>query len=373
MQPDSRKVGAYLEAWLQSLTLRASTLLRLRSAYKTHVKCSGFANLKVREVTSDDVSAFYAELRKGGMSDSMVRKVHSLLHSAFEALTYTTNLRNPCDLPKNARPKYKAVRVPMPFDAVKEAEFLSAVAGDPWEALYTPALDAGMRQAELFALEWRDVDFITGSVEVNKTLTDIEGNCVAVGETKTRARRSIRISSKTVEALAVHKAAQRPQDNPLGLVFPDRLGGYMRRQNFDRRAFRAALKKATELAKEAKLDFSGHTFHDLRHTMATLLLQDGEAITRVSQRLGHSTIATTLAYYAHCVPQDEDRPAARFEERRRAAIAHRQPDRQPEPFFDVSEKLPKTPNPLQDVRLRNVPRARIELATPGFSDLCSTD
>jgi hypothetical protein len=134
MQPDSRKVGAYLEAWLQSLTLRASTLLRLRSAYKTHVKCSGFANLKVREVTSDDVSAFYAELRKGGMSDSMVRKVHSLLHSAFEALTYTTNLRNPCDLPKNARPKYKAVRVPMPFDAVKEAEFLSpsqAIPGRP--------------------------------------------------------------------------------------------------------------------------------------------------------------------------------------------------------------------------------------------------
>jgi hypothetical protein len=52
-----------------------------------------------------------------------------------------------------------------------------------------------------------------------------------------------------------------------------------------------------------------HTFHDLRHTCAILLLQDGESITRVSQRLGHSTVKTTLDYYAHCVPQDEDRPA----------------------------------------------------------------
>jgi integrase len=57
-------------------------------------------------------------------------------------------------------------------------------------------------------------------------------------------------------------------------------------------------------------------FHDLRHTTATLLLSEGESITRVFQRLGHASVTTTMNTYAHAVPQDESSPADRFEMRK---------------------------------------------------------
>lgn len=179
-----------------------------------------------------------------------------------------------------------------------------------------------MRQAELFSLEWRDIDWASGTVEVRRTLKDTAAG-LAIGETKNKARRAVKLAPTTIKALEAHRRAQTRKDGLQRLVFPDHAGGY-RRQNFDRRSFAAALKRAHE---QSGLDFAGTTFHDLRHTTATLLLQDGEAVTRVSQRLGHSTVRTTLDVYAHAVPQDEDRPAARFEQRRirSASVASKRP------------------------------------------------
>jgi len=154
------------------------------------------------------------------------------------------------------------------------------------------------------------------AVEVRRTLKDTEDG-LAVGETKNRQRRAILLSATTMDAVASHRKRQGRTGTIQRLVFPDQGGGYLRRQNFNRRQFAPMLAKAE---KEAGQSFDGHTFHDLRHTCATLLLQDGESITRVSQRLGHSTVKTTLDYYAHCVPQDEDRPAARFDQPRQRAI-----------------------------------------------------
>lgn len=264
------------------------------------------------------VRAFYADLRKSGASDSTVKKAHALLHSAFEAKRYGKdggNFRNPCDLPKNLKPRYKPQSEAMPFDADKETAFLKAVDGDPFEALYVLALNSGMRQAELFALEWRDIDWANGTAEVCRTLKDTADG-LDIGETKNKARRAVKLAPMTMKALEAHRRAQTRAGELQRLVFPDRAGGYLRRQNFDRRSFAAALKRAQE---QSGFDFTGHTFHDLRHTTATLLLQEGEAITRVSQRLGHSTVTTTMNFYAHAVPQDEDRPAMRFEQRQKRA------------------------------------------------------
>jgi integrase len=120
-----------------------------------------------------------------------------------------------------------------------------------------------------------------------------------------------------MQALEQHQKAQLKKKGIQRLIFPDRTGGFMRRQNFNRREFAHTLKRATE---QSKLDFDGHSFHDLRHTCATLLLAAGESITRVSQRLGHASVKTTLDYYAHAIPQDEARPAVRFDERRRSSL-----------------------------------------------------
>jgi integrase len=135
------------------------------------------------------------------------------------------------------------------------------------------ALDSGTRQAELFALEWRDIDWDNSSVEVRRTLKDTEvGLGLVIGDTKNRQRRSIRLSATTIDALGSHRKRRARSGALQRLVFPDHSGGYIRRQNFNRRCF-ATMRAAAE--RESGLSFSGHTFHDLRHTCATLLLQDG--------------------------------------------------------------------------------------------------
>lgn len=123
-----------------------------------------------------------------------------------------------------------------------------------------------------------------------------------------------------MDALTYHRKRQSRTAGIQPLVFPDQSGGYLKRQNFNRRQFATMLATAE---RESGLSFAGHTFHDTRHTCATLLLRDDESVTRVSQRLGHSTVKTTLDYYAHCGPQNEDRPAARFVQRRQRAILSR--------------------------------------------------
>jgi integrase len=313
--PDRQKVGQYLKAWVNTLDLAPSTTLRYSSLLE-HILSHEFANAKISDLESQHILNLYSELKKT-KSESTVKKIHTMLHTAFEAARHTRKgvFRNPCDLPKNQRPKYKPKEQGCPFGSLKEEAFLQAVKGDDLEALYVLALDSGMRQGELFALEWRHVNWANKSVEVQQTLKDTK-NGLIVGETKNRQRRSIRLSPTTMQALEQHKKAQLKKNGIKHLVFPDRIGGFMRRQNFNRRDFAHALKRAAEAS---TLDFSTHSFHDLRHTCASLLLAEGEAITRVSQRLGHATVKTTLEVYAHAIPQDEERPAVRFEQRRRSS------------------------------------------------------
>ncbi len=82
----------------------------------------------------------------------------------------------------------------------------------------------------------------------------------------------------------------------------------MRRQNFNRRNWLSILEKAN-------LSGMWFTFHDLRHSCATMLLRNGESIASVSKRLGHSKVSTTLDYYAHPLPRDDARSADAFKRR----------------------------------------------------------
>jgi integrase len=304
-------VRDYFSTWIESLTSSPSTLLRHESLLKLHVFPHDFARIRLSDISTKAVEQFYAIL-KLTVSASTLKKVHMVLHAGFEAALHSRTgvNRNPCSLPKNQIPKYKPAEA-YPMSEEKEAAFLRAADGNELEALYILALDGGMRQGELFALEWRDLNWSSRKLQVDRTLKDTKRG-LGVGPTKGKQRRSLNVSKTAIEALGHHKKRQARLYGIQPLMFPDRVGGWIRRQNFNRRSFAPLLAKA---ASESGLSFEGHTFHDLRHTLATLNLSAGEPITLVSERLGHANVATTLNTYAHCLPQDEDRLASRFDER----------------------------------------------------------
>ena len=181
------------------------------------------------------------------------------------------------------------------FDAAEAA-------ADPLLGLWIVAALTGARKSELLGLTWDDVDLEAGTLCIRPT---------AVRDVKTtRSRRTLDLDSVAVVALkahrdrqAFHKATLREAYAGLGLVFASELGTMLDPHNvakrFERALRRAGLPHTTRL-------------HDLRHGVATMLLEAGETVPTVSEYLGHASPAVTMSVYAHAVPGSKRRAAERI-------------------------------------------------------------
>jgi integrase len=179
--------------------------------------------------------------------------------------------------------------------------FLDTVVGDRFEAHYVLALTTGMRQGELLALRWQDVDLERATLQVRLNVQEAGGKCILAEPKTPYSRRSIALSQLVVGALRAHRVLQNEERLALGpvwntsfdLVFPNTIGGIMIPDNLAKRSFKRFL---------AKAGLPDMRFHDLRHTAATLLLSRGINPKVVSEMLGHADISITLRVYAHVTP-----------------------------------------------------------------------
>jgi integrase len=169
-----------------------------------------------------------------------------------------------------------------------------------------------MREGELLALKWRNVDLSNATLQIQLAAKIVNGQYF-IEETKTRhSRRRIALSPTAVEALKHHKRRQNEERLAAGarwvdtdLVFPNTIGKLMDPRGFRRRWFDKMLERA---------GLPHIRFHDARHTAATLLLLQGVHPKVVSEMLGHAAIAITLDLYSHVLP-DMQRDASAAMER----------------------------------------------------------
>ena len=149
-------------------------------------------------------------------------------------------------------------------------------------------VSVGLRPAEAFALEWRDVLDENGKprqrLRVQRALSDGR-----LSTTKSRRSREPELFPTVARELAeLYLRGGRP---PLdGLVFPDDAGGFISRQNWRQRVWVPALRAA---------GIAYFRTYDLRHTCTTLLIYEGRAINEVAAHLGHADAGFTLRVYAH--------------------------------------------------------------------------
>jgi integrase len=88
-------------------------------------------------------------------------------------------------------------------------KFLEVAKDDPLEAVYVLALTTGMRQGELLALKWEDIDFVHGTLQVRRTITRIVNKGFTISEPKTpKSRRSIQLAQMAIDALKRHRIRQ---------------------------------------------------------------------------------------------------------------------------------------------------------------------
>jgi integrase len=144
----------------------------------------------------------------------------------------------------------------------------------------------GLRQREIFALR-------RSAVDVSSRVVRVEGSARggAIGKTKTGRKRSVHLTVAAAELLAEQLAVR--EGGALNLVFPSPNGAMWRKDNFMARVFRPAVRRA---------ELGGLTFHDLRHTYASLMVAAGASPHVVAEQLVHRDARLVLQRYGHLYP-----------------------------------------------------------------------
>ncbi len=256
----------------------------------------------LRELSSDQVRAMYQRL-KPKVSASMRARIHIVLRAALNYAVETGGLAaSPLASIRKDVPRYKR----QPVEALTETQaktLLRAASGDRLESLIVLALTSGLRQGELFALRWRDVDLARGSLFVARSAQEINGEVTFVEPKTDSSRRRIMLSKAAIAALKSRRSLAGTEGHKSELVFPSERGHALRKSNFIRRVWEPLRKKAKVTA----------TFHALRHTAASLLLTEGVHPKIVQEMLGHSSIRLTLDTYSHLIPTMQAGAAAAFD------------------------------------------------------------
>ncbi|WP_243122896.1 site-specific integrase [Haloimpatiens lingqiaonensis] len=189
------------------------------------------------------------------------------------------------------------------------------IKGHELEMLFLTAIDTGLRQGELFALTWKDIDFDNACINVNKTYKTVRnidtGKYEGIIQTP-KTNNSIRvvpIPTHLINKLKQYRLSQKKlklkmanlyHDN--NLVFCNEFGNHLDSSNI--------LKKFKKILTAAGIE--NRKFHDLRHTYATRLFELDENPKTVQNLLGHSNISITLDTYTHVLDKMKEKVASKL-------------------------------------------------------------
>jgi integrase len=164
--------------------------------------------------------------------------------------------------------------------------------------LFLLAIMSGARQGELFGLKWSDLLWKTNQIHIQRTY-----NNGAWYRPKSKAsNRKIDLGPTVMKQLKKWKLACPPNEHDL--VFPNESGNPLDHGHVLRKFFWPALNKA---------ELPRIRFHDLRHTYASLLIQQGENIKYIQKQLGHSKPSVTLDIYAHLFNEENPEAAKKLD------------------------------------------------------------
>jgi integrase len=306
---DRTTVGEWLDYWLENIAkprLEIQSVPSLERAIRLRIKPL-VGDVRLRNFNHDAIERLYADLREQGVTDRLMREVHIVLSGALKrAVKRHIIAENPMD--DIAPPKYHAAEKTFLSDA-QAHRFIAAAMGTRLEALFLLAILRGVRQGELFALRWGDIDFPHKTLTIQRNVI-MDSNRPALKDyPKTGAsRRTLTLTPDLYGALERRREAAK-RESRSDLVFPNENGGLLRRNNFNRRAYRAVFDRANESATEPLPYIE---FHNLRHTAASLMLKAGIHIKVVSEILGHSKASITIDLYSHLIPGIQGEAMERF-------------------------------------------------------------
>ena len=284
-------VGQWMDEWFEAyakVKVRPSSHQTYKGYIENHIK-PNIGDIPIEKLTSLQLQKFYRRLltegrvpriesenQPMGLSAKTVRNINQVISSAMDvAVKHKLILSNPtdgCELPKVEHKEMHTIH------AEQLGAFLQEAKESGVYELYYLDLATGLRRGELLGLKWEDVDLAHGVIHVRRQVYRIDGEVKEVPLKTKNAYRNISISKDAVEMLQEmekHRISE--------YVFPSPSGGPISPDS--------VLNMLHRVLKRAGLP--AVRFHDLRHTFATLALQNGVDIKTVSGMLGHFSASFT--------------------------------------------------------------------------------
>ena len=291
-------VGQWMDVWFENyakIKVRPSSHQTYRGYIDNHIK-PNIGKIQLNKLTTLELQKLYKKLlsrgrvdrieAKGqpkGLSPKTVRNIHQVISSAMDFAKaqklIAVNPTDGCALPKLEHREMKTLPVEQLASFLREAKESGVF------EMYYIELATGLRRGELLGLKWEDLDLEQGTLRVQRQVSRINGEVV---EAPLKTKNSYRTISLGEDAVGILKK-QKKKCGDSEYVFPSPTGGPISPdsviQMLHRVLKRAGLPKVR--------------FHDLRHTFATVALQNGVDIKTVSGMLGHYSAGFTLDTYAH--------------------------------------------------------------------------
>ncbi|HXR66978.1 MAG TPA: tyrosine-type recombinase/integrase [Ktedonobacteraceae bacterium] len=296
----------YLNYWLENVH-KATVELTSYDVYRKGLDSRiipALGHTQVQKLTTRQVQMFYSKLiNEEGLGASRVQFLHALIHSALDhAVKENVVVKNVCDGVKLPRIKKREQRVLSPEEAT---QLLKSTQNSEMRIIVLLAVVTGMRQGELLALKWQDIDIKKRLIQIRHSLAYIRGKGLVEKRPKSEhSRREVSLPFFVVDALTKHREEQEEarirdgdawQDH--SLVFGTKHGAHMFASTLQAR-FKKLLKSAN-----LPLDMR---FHDLRHSAVTILLKMGVPPHVVQEIVGHSNVNITLRVYGHVLPGQQE-------------------------------------------------------------------
>jgi integrase len=279
---DNPTVAQFLATWLE-YTVKPARTAKTHATYVNLVKNQinpHLGKVKIKSLKPDHVRRMVAELQQGDYASRTINLALTALKSALKNAVASGELSR--NVASGITVKIEKHEI-TPLTADQAKRFLEYVRGHRNYALYYLALSLGLRRGELLALRWADISLDKRTLTVRKSKTK-------------SGIRTLTLPPHIVDVLQAHWQFQATERvlrsanwQEHGLVFPNERG-----KPFDPQGLTSHFKRALE-----RSGLPDVCFHNLRHTAATLMIEQGVHMKVVQEILGHATLAMTADIYAH--------------------------------------------------------------------------
>lgn len=316
-EPSTITVSDYMDYWYEEyakVNLKHNTLLAYERAIRLQIK-PALGKYRIRSLTPAILQTFVNDLFREGYAKQSLSIFVSIVNNALKHAVHPWGYLKDNPMQYVIMPKYdvrktteKDLKI-LPMETLRKiTSYLEE--GHPLAIPFYLGLHTGMRVSEVCGLKWKYVDLERGTLQVEQAMINEEGEWI-LGTTKTvSSEREIHLGPSIIQILKKHRTWIKKNKLKYGVYYTK--SDHVCVKECGSIITPSVVKYNTDkMKKKLGIDFN---FHSLRHTHATMLMENGAKVKDIQARLGHSRSAITIDTYSHLTQKMQTESVDIFEQ-----------------------------------------------------------